>query len=153
MYIPDWSIVRRVQQIDPRLTIRWMPHKERWGIYRRTLSESRTYHQDILVRVVKNEDGSYRPLDSRVLDDLRRADMHHRSWARHVAQMEAEQTRSEERRLADLQDDAEAISGEIYPQVRREAEEQVGAVNVPREDVHAELRKNLRPETQEVLGI
>lgn len=66
----DASFLKEMKTISRKLFIQWETGLDRWVIW---------YHGDdgVDYRIweVKNEDGSYRPLDNRTLDLLRRADM------------------------------------------------------------------------------
>lgn len=74
-------MVKRLQYIDPKLDARWLPGIQRWGVFRvcRRLTDP-VYFDGMALRavvpwpirimVVKNKDGSFRPFDHRVLDNL-----------------------------------------------------------------------------------
>ena len=148
MYIPDWSIVKRVKAIDPALEISWMPSRERGCLYRHDRGRQR-----VLLHVVQNGDGSYRPLDGRLLSEIRAADTRRRRLRDYMQSIEDHNARLVERRRREFANDVEAISSEVYPQVRKEAEATSGAMNIRKEDVRAELKRTLRPVTQDVLGL
>ena len=66
MYTPDRSILRKLREYDPRLNARWNRNRERWEV---------TYDGDTVITVV-NDDGSYRPLDERILITVALGDSH-----------------------------------------------------------------------------
>jgi hypothetical protein len=83
-----YNIEARVREIDPRLVILFDYFKERYVVYekvRRVRPEAvmadgtQIYALvDELMHVItlENEDGGFRPLDSRLIDDLIRMDTH-----------------------------------------------------------------------------
>lgn len=66
--IPDWAFVKELNRIDPYLFVTWNRAKERWVIYEKGYSTGR----DHIVGRVEDEDGSYRPLDQRATNQLRK---------------------------------------------------------------------------------
>ena len=56
-YKPDARIVKQLKAYDPYLSVRWDRGRERWVLY----------YRDWLVSIVQNQDGSFRPLDERLI--------------------------------------------------------------------------------------
>jgi hypothetical protein len=136
MYIPDWRFKKDLVAYDSKLLVRWIPGKERWGIYRATDLGP------ILVHLVSGPAGEYRPLDERVLRHLRRMDTHRRGARAIVEELEA---RNQARQVAQARaekNDYEAITSDIAPQVRRETANDV-TMNIPKEDKLALLEQHL----------
>lgn len=67
---PDRGFVKKLKEISPQLEVEWAQILERWVIWY-TGSDGRRWR----IHEVKNPNGSFRPLDERVLEMLRRADM------------------------------------------------------------------------------
>ena len=70
MLTPDKNFVADLKKISDRLTVRWGEVIGRWVIWYKSPDGN-----EYKVHEVKNEDGSYRVLDNRVLDMLKRCDM------------------------------------------------------------------------------
>jgi|TARA_B100001250_G_scaffold34353_1_gene27790 anion-transporting ArsA/GET3 family ATPase len=142
MYIPDWSIVKRIQDYDKGLSVKWIDRKERWGIYKKIPSENGLYDKDVLVMVVRNSDDSYRPLDDRALERLRAADQHRLSRINQLHEMREIEEHNEkltEKRHKETQSEIEDITKDIAPTVRKEMEADVGTRNIPKEDIREDL--------------
>jgi hypothetical protein len=78
---PDTSFVRRMQDIDKFLTVYWNRFRGRWVIDRYTCETLHEHHPGcprVNVTLVQGEDGGYHPLNDRILEWLRKADM----WGR-----------------------------------------------------------------------
>lgn len=76
--MPDGDFLRRLHNLDPYLIAYWNPLRGRWTIDRYTCETDHTHHNGcprVHVMLVQGEDGSYRPLNDRLLDDLRKWDM------------------------------------------------------------------------------
>lgn len=71
MYTPDRSFLKDLKNYDPALEARWDTRRARWVIYRNN-PDNTTWQ----VMIVKNDDGSYRPLDQRVFAHLYTHDLH-----------------------------------------------------------------------------
>lgn len=67
--IPKEFLVE-LKKVHPNLRAEWTPGLDRWVIWFRGSTG-----EDYRIWEVKNEDGSYRPLDQRTIDLLYRADM------------------------------------------------------------------------------
>jgi len=85
VYKPDRHFVRLMREIDPKLEARWSASLQRWVIYRRVRDTGHAVCEDgtkvgylkdrfAEIMVVKNDDGSYRPLDERTIRELRYCD-------------------------------------------------------------------------------
>lgn len=155
MYIPDRTIERRLKAYDSKLSVRWMPSKERWGIYRTVASKGNLYDRDVLVKTVRNEDGSYRPLDARVLEELRAGDWHRLSrinFLHKMRELEEESDRASNAIQKQSMDEIDSISRDIAPIASREMREDLGSRNIPKEDVIADLEARYGKEkTEEIL--
>lgn len=139
MYIADWSFERRLKNYDPKLSVRWVPRRERWGIFRSTPDKNNLYDRTFLVFIVEEPSGEFRPLDERVFDRLRKADNHMRGHKEIMREIEEENDRIEEQRNKAFRQEMEDITRDIAPIVRREMSEDFGSVNVPAEDLDAQL--------------
>ena len=152
MYIPDRTIERRLKAYDNKLSVKWIPRKERWGIYRDVPSENGLYDRQVLVKLVRNADDSYRPLDVRVIKELREADNHRLSRMNYLHKMR-ELEEANEKRTAQIERDSlneiEDISKDIAPTASREMADDVGSRNIPKEDVVADLEERYGKEKAE----
>jgi hypothetical protein len=142
MYIPDHTIVRRLRSYDDKLSVRWIPRRERWGIYRSVPSHNNLYDRQVLVKIVANDDKSYRPLDERIITHMMAHDMQRLSQASFNAyydEIEKSEQRARERERRAFLDDTEQITKEIAPQAIKEMEEDslMGTRNIPKEDARA----------------
>ena len=142
MYIPDWSIVKRVKEYDKNLFVKWLSYWERWGVMRYEESENNLYEVEKLVFMVENPDGSYRALDDRVLEHLKEIDLQRlnednlKDRLRDLEDHNEENTKKKEK---EAKNDIEDITKDIAPIVRREMEEDFGTRNIPKEDVRKQL--------------
>lgn len=75
---PDEAFVQRLKNYDPRLGVRWVANSpltgkpiNRWEIIRYG-DDSKPRH----IMFVTEKDGSYRPLDNRILERLHKCDSH-----------------------------------------------------------------------------
>lgn len=153
MYIPDRVFENRLKDYDRKLSVRWMPRKERWGIYRSVPSPNRLYERDVLIMLVQNKDESYRPLDSRTLLHLKRVDNHIRSHREIMREIDEHNEKKAEAQERAVSNDIEAITREIAPQVKKEMEADSGSRNLPQEDYDSILKKRMGKEKyEEILG-
>lgn len=142
MYIPDWSIVKRVKEYDKNLFVKWLSYWERWGVMRYEESENNLYEVEKLVFMVENPDGSYRALDDRVLEHLKEIDLQRlnednlKDRLRDLEEHNEENTKKKEK---EAKNDIEDITKDIAPIVRREMQEDFGTRNIPKEDVREQL--------------
>ena len=142
MYIADRIFVQRLRSYDAQLSVRRMPSKERWGIYRTVRPKGAVNNRSVLVHIVQNHDLSYRPLDERTLRHLKINDMHRMSVLsrnKHIQMMEEASLEHQKSLAKSYKDDVQAISEEIAPQVAAEAED-VGSRNTPQEDAWAAMQ-------------
>ncbi len=138
MYIPDWAFEKKLKAYDGELSVRWIPRKERWGIYRMTQSPGRLYQRDVLVMVVEDERGNFIELDQRTLDHIARIDSHRN--ARLLEQLEAEQEKLVALKYKDHANEIEDISRVIAPLLLKEMREDNDfTANVPKEDLRKKL--------------
>lgn len=105
---PAWFMAK-VRDVDPDrfISINWNPVIERWGVWYKKPSVNHKLVQGwTLLFVVRNDDGSYRPLDERILARLYEASG--AKWGngkQYFAAIVREQEREKERReAADLQE-------------------------------------------------
>ncbi len=61
---PNRSFIEQLKRYDSDLSARWDGEMRRWVIY----------FKDKQVYIVKNDDGSFRPLDSRTMDFVQKSD-------------------------------------------------------------------------------
>jgi hypothetical protein len=111
---------------------------ERWQITRTMSSANRLYDRTFVVMTVRDDDGSFRPLDRRTLDALAEAD----TWRRGMHalhRIEEANRRQEEAVDRDWRNHIDAVAGDRHPAIQREIDEQIGAVNVPRQDLQMAL--------------
>lgn len=69
MYIPDKTFVRQLKEVDRHLSVAWNPYRHRWCIYREV-----GVGKPIMVKVVQ-ENGEFRPLDRRTINELNHGDL------------------------------------------------------------------------------
>ena len=70
---PDPDFVKDLEALDPGLSVKWSPGLKLWVIWYKSNGVNYRIHE------VKNEDGSYRCLDNRVITMLSRCDAHKKS--------------------------------------------------------------------------
>lgn len=112
MYTPDPSIVRQLKECDPDLDVRWDARDRRWWVT--CLGKD--------VKKVREPDGSYRPLDHRVVETFR-----HEAWAyrnkfgklhMHDKQMHDDNLEAQRRQKAAQRDEFRQYAiEEIHPRV------------------------------------
>lgn len=122
--LPPQNIVRKIKEYDPEIEIWYNRIWGKWMLFRNGYP----------IMTVKEPDGSYRPLDHRVLTSLRRAD----AWTRGRAVLDE----IEEHNLAtEINDDrsfrsyVKDTSEELRKQFRRATADVAGARNLPKEDL------------------
>ena len=142
MYIPDWAFVRELKRLDAKLSVRWLPGRERWGIYREVEAPSRLYSRNVLVKTVEGPGRSYRPLDQRTLDELRWGDVHTRG-RRIFDELITRHERAQQAKMDQMHDDHVQIAKEIAPVALRAMEEDFGANNMPRPEQEPAVRQPL----------
>lgn len=67
---PSEGFLKDLRGVSPDLWVEWNRDLERWVIWYRSPD-----NQDHRITEVKNEDGSYRPLDNRIIELLKQWDM------------------------------------------------------------------------------
>lgn len=125
--LDDYNIHQRIKELDPRLFLYFHPYggetpsgrpEARWQVYRAARSVN---ERPFLLMTLEEPDGSFRPLDQRVLHDLQAGDLHaspnkyEEFLKRRKAAMESRQ-REWENLAEELGKDAEralAIDGDI----------------------------------------
>lgn len=142
MYIPDHSILKRVQQIDPLLNIRWMPNKERWVVTRSISRLGHLYQQEVIVFIVQGRDGSFRELDQRLIDQLHRNDTNAHSLRERTLDIMKRNEEQGKRTARAQRQKFEDITKERIKEWQglREAAG-MGAANVPKEDLALEIKE------------
>jgi len=66
--ILDQDFVKRLhKEVDKSLDVEWCPTQKRWVIY-----YNNTFGERIIITVIRNEDDSYRPLDTRTIELLQK---------------------------------------------------------------------------------
>ena len=149
MYTAARVFTQRLCSYDAQLSVRWIPSKERWGIYRTVRPKGAINYRSVLVHVVQNADLSYRPLDERTLRHLRINDMHRMSTLsrnKHITMMEEASLEHQRALSKSYKEEVRAISEEIAPQVAAEAED-VGSRHTPQEDAWAAMHDKYGEET------
>lgn len=107
---PDRGFVKQLKRLDPDLDVVWNRFKERWIIIERG-KETGRWH---IVMRVQNEDGSYRPLDNRILKDLERVRfMFNQGVKAFCDQLEAEEREEEAQKVRDYETELHNI-GDWY---------------------------------------
>lgn len=142
MYIPDWSIVKRVKEYDKNLFVKWLDYWERWAVMRYEESENNLYEVEKLVFMVENSDGSYRALDGRVLEHLKEIDLqrlNEDNLKDRLRDLEEHNEENINKKEKEAKNDIEDITKDIAPVVRREMQEDFGTRNIPKEDVREQL--------------
>lgn len=96
-YSPDWAILARVRAVDPLLDIVWDGLQCVWKVWRKSP------RGEVVVYTICESDSTYRPLDDRVVTDLRMADAHARNQIQRARELEAKATwaRNSKRRTLD----------------------------------------------------
>tara|TARA_R110002020_G_scaffold3771_6_gene16738 strand:+ start:1095 stop:1568 length:474 start_codon:yes stop_codon:yes gene_type:complete len=135
MYIPDWHFVKRLKAYDDKLSARWIPRKERWGIYRNVPSPGNLYNKDVLVHVVQGAENSYLPLDERVLVILAMGDHHRRGRDTVIREMIDKTQRYQEILDKDNRNDMADVIADTIPSGGFESN--AGARNIPKEDMQS----------------
>ena len=141
--IPDWGFRKELKRMDSKLDVKWNSGFQRWTIVRETAAPGNLYNYEAGVMRVANDDGSYRPLDSRTLRSLRRYDGHTRGADTVANDIIEEQInhhaaikKDEDRDMADL------VSEELLPRAKKDAEN-LNALNIPKEDVEKMMQPRL----------
>lgn len=136
MYIPDWHFVERLKAYDDKLSARWIPRKERWGIYRNIPSPGNLYNKDVLVHVVQGADSGFLPLDSRVLVTLAMGDHHRRGRDTVIREMIDKTQRYQDSLDKDRRNDMADVIADTIPSGGFDIDN-VGTRNVPKEDIQS----------------
>lgn len=99
-------IAREVRRFDPELFVAFNPHVQRYEVHDRTQPQGQT-----LVMRVQEPDGSYRPLDDRVLQTLMRCRRERFDEVfRELEQKEKERERRWQREMENI---AEAMADDL----------------------------------------
>lgn len=103
----DPLFAKQLKELGEELAVSWNPIIERWQVWSRSPRINQKICQGwLLLFVVKGEDGSYRPLDERVLARLAAASvLEHGSGKAYFARVKAEMERDQE--IADRDHDNE----------------------------------------------
>lgn len=70
MLTPDRKIVKMIQNYDPHLVVEWDVDRCLWSLKRKS-DDGRIFH----LFFIQNDDGSFRPLDERVMELLYETDI------------------------------------------------------------------------------
>ena len=135
MYIPDWHFVKRLRAYDDKLSARWMPRKERWGIYRNIPSPGNLYNKDVLIHIVEGPEKEFLPLDERILRILAMADHHRRGQETVIREMMEKAQKEQQIADKDRRNDMEALIGDTIPVGG--FDDDFGSRNVPKEDIQS----------------
>jgi hypothetical protein len=135
MYIPDWHFVKRLKAYDDKLSARWIPRKERWGIYRNIPSPGNLYNKDVLVHVVEGPGKEYLPLDRRTLNTLSIGDHHRRGTETVLREMIENTQRQYETLDRDNRNEMESLVSDTIP--AGGFGDDFGSTNVPKEDIQS----------------
>ena len=110
------NFVQKLKEFDPELRAAWNPYTQRWQIWMRVPSfVSHLCRGWKLLFPVTNLDGSYRPLDERVMARCYEAST--RRWGTAVKYFDrimAEQERDKEKGVQDRQHDVRACAREYF---------------------------------------
>jgi hypothetical protein len=139
MYIPDWAFVKKLKAYDDKLSVKWLAKAERWGIYREVSSRANLYGKDLLIFIVENQDKSFRELDQRTLDILIKGDTQTRGADIVLDEIMKSQDEIREGQERDARNRDEAMIRDTLPAGGYESD--IGAVNVPKEDLIPEDQK------------
>jgi len=134
MYIPDRGFVKKLQNYDRKLNARWNTAKERWMITRLIPSDNRLYEIEAHIMTIKGPSGEYRPLDDRVMRTLAMSDHHRRGSKTVIDEMLDSQDKAQDTIKKDFNSDVADIAKEISKPLKRQAEEDFGTPNLPKED-------------------
>jgi hypothetical protein len=94
---PDRSIVRRLKEHDKHLDVVWSLRRQRWVV---TVRNLRRHEKREIVMVVQNDDRSYRPLDERVIVNIKLADAFRYDDIHHFKKIMDEGERAVDKRMA-----------------------------------------------------
>jgi hypothetical protein len=93
------------------------------------------YQRTVVLHTVQEPDGDFRPLDERTMVILRKADTHVRGVKQTMREMEEENVAAADAKDQSFRNDVEAISKESRKSIKREVDNAIGAINVPKEDL------------------
>lgn len=123
--IPEW-LKRELRALDGRLAIRWNPRRDRWQIMRkreRSVPPSaltkkdpveRDWWQYVTCFTWEEPDGSYRELDRRLVECLRKGDIHNRDFRVIIQEMEAEEAALRKEKQAKINDFQENMLRDMH---------------------------------------
>tara|TARA_R100000306_G_scaffold62412_2_gene69736 strand:+ start:1660 stop:2283 length:624 start_codon:yes stop_codon:yes gene_type:complete len=122
--IPGSAFVSMLKEFDSDLSVWWNRIIHKWQIF----------WNGKKVHTVQNEDGSYRPLDERVIRMLRRCDSRKRGneWVLEILQENEEVEASDER---SFRSEVKNRSGDVAKWMAKESDKTIGAINLPKEDL------------------
>jgi hypothetical protein len=112
---PEW-FKTKLAEIDQDLTVTWSPIHERWLVWNRNYKvQSKWCSGWTLLFPVRDQDGSYLPLDERVLARIYAASVH--TWSnakKYFDAIEREWERDREKAKENRADDVKHSAGEYY---------------------------------------
>ena len=115
---PDF--LARLHQMDPDLTVTWDKYNEKWLVWMKQPRFQSKYCQGwILLFPVHYADGSYMPLDERVMARLFSASV--ARWGRgkdYFLAIEREMERDKQKAIADRNDEVKHSAGEYYDHMK-----------------------------------
>ena len=114
-FAPDWFL-KRVREIDSKLTITWDRYQERWLVWVQSPRfQSKLCSGWILLFPVRYDDGSYCPLDERIFARLYHASEDRWGNAKHYFNaIQREQERDKEKAYLNRDDNIKHAAGEYY---------------------------------------
>ena len=121
---PDPHFMRKLKQYDPEVKV--------W--FNRVLALWQLFRAGKVIMTVREPDGTFRPLDDRVLTTLRRGNFYIRGRAVYD-EIEQANLNAQAAIDADWRDFLTYNHRELQKQFRKATDDIVGAINVPKEDL------------------
>lgn len=118
---PDWAMVKKIKEYDPLLEVVWGRNHQRWIIVRNNPGGTRQR-----IMVVQNDDGSFRPLDERVLFYLNAHDLQKHGVDKFLQYLDKENSRVVNDLNARQKQRVEEITDRYYDKLRKEIKEDWG---------------------------
>lgn len=139
MYIPDRGFLRKLHELDDKLFVRWDYRLERWRLFRKIKAPSGLYRREVPILTVEGGGGEYRPLDDRLIRQLKAADTWTRGSNTILDEQQADQRKRQERSDKAEYNDTEDMIKDNLGAFQKDADATLGARNIPKEDVVAAL--------------
>jgi hypothetical protein len=131
------NVVRKIKDYDPEIDI-WFNRV--WGLWM-------LFRRGHAVMTVKNEDGSYRPLDHRVIYALKKGDLQRRGM-KVLDEIIDHNEDLQQSNDADFEAHVKDTSEEFRKQFRKRIDSEVGALNIPKEDARVPEKEVLEIQRQ-----